>query len=51
MDKITYLAAAYIIIWGAVFVYLGILGSKLNKIGKDLQILKKELEERKTPLD
>jgi CcmD family protein len=43
---IDYVAAVYLLVWVAIFVYMALIGSKVSRIERDIERIERELDAR-----
>jgi CcmD family protein len=45
---IDYVAAVYLLVWVAIFVYMALIGQKVTRIERDIERIERELDARET---
>jgi CcmD family protein len=45
---IDYVAAVYLLVWLAIFVYMALIGQKVTRIERDIERIERELDARET---
>ena len=47
---IDYVAAVYLLVWVAIFVYMALIGQKVTRIERDIERIERELDAREAPV-
>jgi len=48
---IDYVAAVYLLVWLAIFVYMALIGQKVSRIERDIERIERELDAREAVAD